>query len=65
MGSRLRNIKKTRKLGGKNKLTNKLIQKLTIYYGLAIRRHPDSVDDMYNAVWLYFITIDLDRDENP
>jgi len=65
MGSRLRNIKKTHKLGGKNKLTNKLIQKLTIYYGLAIRRHSDSVDDMYNAVWLYFITTDLDRDENP
>ncbi|KYN12721.1 hypothetical protein ALC57_15099 [Trachymyrmex cornetzi] len=32
MGSRLRNIKKTHKFGGKNKLTNKLIQKLTIYY---------------------------------
>lgn len=51
MGSRLRNIKKIKKLGGMNKLTNKLIKELTLFYGLAIRRHPNSVDDMYNAVW--------------
>ncbi|XP_011687372.1 PREDICTED: uncharacterized protein LOC105449700 [Wasmannia auropunctata] len=54
MGSRLRNIKKSRKLGGKNKLTDTLIKKITIYYGLAIRRHSDSVENMYNAVWAIF-----------
>lgn len=48
-GSRLRNIKKTAKLGGKGKLTDALIRK-TKYYGLAIRRQADSVDDVKNAV---------------
>jgi len=35
-------IKKKKLLSGKGKLTAKLIDKLTIYYGLAIRRHSDS-----------------------
>ncbi|CAK9806397.1 hypothetical protein ANTPLA_LOCUS4869 [Anthophora plagiata] len=46
MRSRLRNIKKTKKLGGKNKLTDRLIKQLTLYYGLAIRRHSNFIDDM-------------------
>lgn len=64
MGSRLRNVKKTKKLGGKGKLTDKLIKELTIFYGLAIRRHPDSVDDMYNAVWATFYH-KISTNENP
>lgn len=64
MGSRLRNLKKTNKLGGKGKLTDKLIKELTIFYGLAIRRHPDSVDDMYNAVWATYYH-KISTDENP
>lgn len=37
MGTRLHNLKKQVKgLGGKNKLTGKLIDELSIYYGLAI-----------------------------
>lgn len=34
MGTRLRNIKKKEKLGGKGKLTDLVIKKLTTYYGL-------------------------------
>jgi len=52
MGTRLRNIKKEKKLGGKGKLTNVLIQKLTKYYGLAIRRNMNSVQDMKTAIFL-------------
>lgn len=58
MGSRLRAVKKgTRGLGGKGagKLTDKLIADLTTYYGLAIRRHPDSVAKMQDAVWATFL----------
>lgn len=38
-------------LGGKGKLTGKMIDKLTVYYGLAIRRNCDSIEKMYNAIW--------------
>lgn len=58
MGSRLRAVKKgTRGLGGKGagKLTDKLIADLTVYYGLAIRRHPDSEAKMKDAVWATFL----------
>jgi len=52
MGSRLRECKKkTKELGGKGKLTAKMIDKLTVYYDLAIQRHCESVKDMYNAIW--------------
>jgi len=45
MGSRLRKLKQNKKgLGGKGKLTGKLIDELTIYYGLAIRRNCNSVE---------------------
>lgn len=62
MGTRLRElVKKTvqeiivngkkiikKILSGKGKLTAKLIDKLTVYYGLAIRRHSNSVENMKN-----------------
>lgn len=52
MGTRLRNLKKTTKgLGGRGKLTAKLIDELSIYYGLAIRRNHDSVDKMRKEIW--------------
>lgn len=57
MGSRLRAVKKnTKGLGGKGagKLTDKVICDLTIYYGLAIRRNPDSAENMKNAIWAVF-----------
>lgn len=50
MGTRLRNLKKNQKLGGKGKLTNTLIMKLTKYYGLVIRRNIDSVDNMEKSI---------------
>ena len=38
-------------LGGKGKLTAKIIEKLTAYYGLAIRRNHESVEKMKNVIW--------------
>ena len=35
-------------------MTAKMIDKLTVYYGLAIRRHCDSVKNMKNAIWATF-----------
>lgn len=57
MGTRLRSAKKSNKgIGGKGpeKLTDKLICDLTKYYGLAIRRHPDSVEEMEKEIWATF-----------
>lgn len=52
MNTRLRNLKKkTKKLGGKGKLTRKLIDELSIYYGLAIRRNTDCIEDMKKEIW--------------
>lgn len=64
MGTRLRNIKKKQKLGGKGKLTDLVIKKLTTYYGLAIRRNVDSVGDMKKSIMatLYHY---CSTDENP
>lgn len=46
MDTRLRKTKTTHKLRGRGKLTDGLIKKLSTYYGLAIRRNVDSVEDM-------------------
>ncbi|XP_070528568.1 uncharacterized protein [Cardiocondyla obscurior] len=54
MGTRLRNAKKNHKgLGGKGvgKLTDKIISELSTYYGLAIRRHPNSIEEMKKEIW--------------
>lgn len=52
MGTRLRGCKKTHgNLGGKGKLTDKLIDKLSVYFGKAIRDNCDSVEKMHNAIW--------------
>jgi len=52
MGTRLRNLKKKNVgLGGRNQLTGKLIDELSIYYGLAIRRNPESIEKMKNDIW--------------
>ncbi|XP_044588919.1 uncharacterized protein LOC123268103 [Cotesia glomerata] len=51
MGSRLRKAKKNNTgIGGKGpgKLTDKVINELSLYYGLAIRRNPESVENMKN-----------------
>lgn len=55
MGTRLRNAKKHNKgLGGRGKLTAKMVDKLTVYYGLAIRRNSNSVEKMKNDIWATF-----------
>lgn len=54
MGSRLRSEKKKNKgIGGKGpgKLTDRLINDLQNYYGLAITRNTDSVERMKEAIW--------------
>lgn len=52
MGARLHKCKKDHKgIGGKNKLTAKMVDKLSVYYGIAIRRNFNSVEGMRNAVW--------------
>lgn len=51
MGAQLRKVKKENKgLGGRGKLTAKLIDELTVYYGLAIRRNSNSIQEMKNAI---------------
>ncbi|CAN7981215.1 unnamed protein product, partial [Ixodes pacificus] len=60
MGTRLRRLKKENKgnklsdgkmISGRGRLTDAVIDKLQTYYGLAIRRHVGSLDDMQKAVW--------------
>jgi len=64
MGTRLRNVRKEKKLGGKGKLTENIIKKLTKYYGLAIMRSPESVDNMQRDIMAtYFHSISTDN--NP
>ncbi|XP_044577450.1 uncharacterized protein LOC123260423 [Cotesia glomerata] len=58
MGSRLRKVKKENSgIGGKGagKLTDKVITQLSAYYGLAIRRHPESVEDMKREIWATYL----------
>jgi len=43
--------KKTIGLGGAGKLTGKLIDELSIDYGLAIRRNTGCIEDMKKEIW--------------
>lgn len=60
MGSRLRKIKSDytgkklsdkKPLSGKGRLSDVVIDKLTIYYGNAIRQHSDDYKKMQKAIW--------------
>lgn len=64
MGTRLRNVKKEHKLGGKGKLTDALIKKLSTYYGLAIQRNVDSVEDMKKGILATYYHM-TSTNENP
>jgi len=79
MGTRLRNVVnntlvetettagkkvKRKSLSGKGKLTGKMIDKLTVYYGLAIRRNHDSLEKMKNAIWATYYHYSS-TDKNP
>ena len=59
MGTRCRNGKKKVKgLGRRSKdtakITDKMINKLQKYYGLAILRRQDSVEEMYKEIWVTY-----------
>lgn len=64
MGTRLRNVKKKEKLGGKGKLTEALIKKLTTYYGLAIRRNINNIENMKKDIMATFYHMSS-TNENP
>ena len=52
MGARLRACKKDKPgIGGKGNLTAKLVDILSNYYGIAIRRNASSTESMYKAIW--------------
>lgn len=66
MGTRLRTLKQKSKntkladgkpLSGKNRLTDLAVQKLQIFYGLAIRRNCHSLNDMKKAVWATYFHV--------
>lgn len=57
MGTRLRKLTKGKDrlsdgktIGGRGRLTKRLIEELTPYYGNAIRKNLHSVDDMKRAI---------------
>lgn len=66
MGTALRNLsqKSDKPLGGKGRLTKALIEKLTGYYGWAIRNHSNDVGAMKRAVLATFYHV-TSTDENP
>lgn len=60
MSTRLRTLKKVnkhvelsdgKKIGGKNRLTDTLIDQLAVYYGNAIRGNTNNLQSMIQAVW--------------
>lgn len=57
-------IIKRKSLGGKGNLTSKMIDRLTVYYGLAIRRNHDSVEKMRDAIWATYYHYSS-TDKNP
>ncbi|KYM99964.1 hypothetical protein ALC62_09280 [Cyphomyrmex costatus] len=65
MGKRLPGqTRRSKSLSGKGKLTAKIIDKLTVYYGLAIRRNCESVIKMNDAIWATFFHY-KSTDEDP
>lgn len=73
MGSRLRSLKRRsgktklkdgKCIGGKGRLTDKVIDNLQVYYGKAIRNNTHSIEDMKNAIMATWNHI-RSTDENP
>lgn len=73
MGTRLRKLKVERKgtmlsdgkpLSGKGRLTEKLINEITSYYGNAIRQHSDSLVNMRKAIWAIYYH-KMSTDDHP
>ena len=64
MGTALRKVKKEKKLGGKGKLTDALIDSMQTYYGMAIRNNKGNVDEMERAT-LAILYHKLSTDNKP
>lgn len=69
MGTALRTLLEKSKaqgkpLGGRGKLTDERVKKLTNYYGRAIKDHAGNLDAMEQAVWASFFHT-LSTDEDP
>ena len=65
LGKKLRDLKKKTfvdhnghvlnlRWGGKGRLTNSVIDSLTVFYGGAIRNFPGDVDGMHRSIWAVF-----------
>lgn len=70
MGTALRNLVQKQKgengerISGKGRLTGDLINKLTSYYGWALKSHSGNVDEMHTAVWATYYHV-TSTDEKP
>lgn len=73
MGARLRRLKlesKNKKLddgkslGGKNRLTDKMIDQIQSYYGKAIKENTNNLQQMRQAIWAIYCHIGS-TDDNP
>ena len=51
LGTGLRKLKKEKKLGGRGRLTDNLIDAMQTYYGKAIRSNKGNVKAMQKAIW--------------
>ncbi|GFV08040.1 uncharacterized protein TNCV_1046691 [Trichonephila clavipes] len=71
MGTRLRKLKQMssklsdgKSIGGKGRLTDRMIDLITTYYGNAIRQNKTCLSDMRKAVWAVYFHI-RSSDEEP
>ena len=64
MGTGLRKLKKEKKLGGKGKLTDAMIDSMQTYYGKAIRENKGHVEEMQKAT-LAIIYHKISTDDKP
>ncbi|GFX53081.1 uncharacterized protein TNCV_1655401 [Trichonephila clavipes] len=71
MGTRLRKLKQMssklsdgKSIGGKGRLTDRMIDLITTYYGNAIRQNKTCLSDMRKAVWAVYFHISS-SDEEP
>ncbi|GFX93325.1 uncharacterized protein TNCV_151311 [Trichonephila clavipes] len=71
MGTRLRKLKQMssklsdgKSIGGKGRLTDRIIDLITTYYGNAIRQNKTCLSDMRKAVWAVYFHI-RSSDEEP
>ncbi|GFX49109.1 uncharacterized protein TNCV_3077271 [Trichonephila clavipes] len=71
MGTRLRKLKQMnsklsdgKSIGGKRRLTDRMIDLITTYYGNAIRQNKTCLSDMRKAVWAVYFHI-RSSDEEP